>query len=70
VADAKSAREAAQQLNIELVERHVASVEELRLGLTALKAHDADAYFYTNDAMVTSQAVHHRHREVQRRWCG
>jgi len=56
VADAKSARDAARQLNIELVERHVASVEELRLGVTALKAQDADAYFYTNDAMVTSQA--------------
>jgi putative ABC transport system substrate-binding protein len=56
VADAKSAREAARQLNIELLERHVASVEELRLGVTALKAQDADAYFYTNDAMVTSQA--------------
>jgi putative tryptophan/tyrosine transport system substrate-binding protein len=54
--EAKSAREAARQLNIELVERHVASVEELRLGVLALKASDADAYFYTNDAMVTSQA--------------
>ena len=56
LADAKSAREAARQLNIELAERQVASVEELRLGVTALKAQDADAYFYTNDAMVTSQA--------------
>ena len=56
MADAKSAREAARQLNIELVERRVASVEELRLGVTALKAQDADAYFYTNDAMVLSQA--------------
>jgi putative ABC transport system substrate-binding protein len=56
LADAKAAREAARQLNIVLVERHVASVEELRLGVTALKAQDADAYFYTNDAMVTSRA--------------
>jgi putative ABC transport system substrate-binding protein len=53
---AKSAREAARQLRIELVERHVASVQELRLGLKALKAQEADAYFYTNDAMVSSQA--------------
>ena len=44
------------QLKIEIVERHVASVEELRRGLKALKAQDADAYFYTNDAMVVSQA--------------
>jgi putative tryptophan/tyrosine transport system substrate-binding protein len=53
---AKSAREAAQQLRIELIERHVASVEELRRGLNALKAHEVDAYFYTNDAMVSSQS--------------
>jgi putative ABC transport system substrate-binding protein len=56
LANAKSAREAARQLKIELVERQVASVEELRLGVGALKAQDADAYFYINDAMVTSQA--------------
>jgi putative ABC transport system substrate-binding protein len=56
LAAAKSAREAGRQLKIEIVERHVASVEELRLGLKALKAQEADAYFYTNDAMVTSQA--------------
>lgn len=56
VADTKSAREAARQLKIEIVERQVTSVEELRLGVMALKAHDADAYFYTNDAMVMSQA--------------
>jgi putative ABC transport system substrate-binding protein len=52
----KAAREAARQLRIELVERHVASVEELRRGVMALTAQDADAYFYTNDAMVSSQA--------------
>ena len=53
---AKSAREAARELKIELVERHVASVDELRRGLIALKAQDADAYFHSNDAMVTSQS--------------
>ena len=31
-------------------------MEELRLGLMALKAEDADAYYFTSDAMVTSQA--------------
>ena len=31
-------------------------MEELRLGLNALRAQEVDAYFYVNDAMVTSQA--------------
>jgi putative ABC transport system substrate-binding protein len=53
---AKSAREAARKLKIEILERRVASVEELRLGVTALKAHEADAFFYINDVMVASQA--------------
>jgi putative ABC transport system substrate-binding protein len=56
LAAAKSAKEAAGQLGIELLERRVASVEELRVGLNALKPQDADAYFYTNDAMISSQA--------------
>ena len=53
---AKAGRVAAQQLKVEVVERQVSSVEELRLGLMALKTGDADAYYYTSDAMVTSQA--------------
>ena len=56
LAAAKSGREAARQLSVEIVERPIASVEELRLGLMALKAEDADAYYFTSDAMVTSQA--------------
>jgi len=56
MAAAKSLAEAARQLAIEVVERHVTSVEELRLGVKALKAQEADAFFYINDAMVTSQA--------------
>src|SRR5438552_6741995 len=56
LAAAKSGREAARQLKLDVVERPVASVEELRLALMALKAEDADAYYYTSDAMVTSQA--------------
>jgi ABC-type uncharacterized transport system substrate-binding protein len=55
LAAAKTAREAARQLKIEIIERPVTSAEELRLGLKVLEAKDADAYFYTNDAMVTSQ---------------
>jgi putative ABC transport system substrate-binding protein len=56
VAAATSARETARKLAIELVERHVGSVDELRRGLSALRADEADAYFYTNDAMVVTQA--------------
>jgi putative ABC transport system substrate-binding protein len=54
----KTAREAARQLGIEIVERQVASVDELRLTVRALKAEEADAYFYIPDAMVLSQATY------------
>ena len=50
------AREAARHFRVQLVERHVTSVEELRQALQALKAREVDAYFYISDAMVTSQA--------------
>lgn len=54
----KTAREAARQLGVEIVERQVASVDELRLTVRALKAQEADAYFYIPDAMVLSQATY------------
>jgi putative ABC transport system substrate-binding protein len=50
------AREAARQFGVQVIERHAASVEELRRGLAAMKAKEADAYFYISDAMVNSQA--------------
>jgi putative ABC transport system substrate-binding protein len=53
---AKLGREEAKRLGLELIERHVTSVEQLRSALGALKAGDADAYFYTADPMVVSQA--------------
>ena len=53
---AKLAREAGRRLRVEVVERHVASVEELHAGLRALRAGEADAYFHMPDAMVFSQA--------------
>jgi putative ABC transport system substrate-binding protein len=53
---AKSGREEAKRLGLKFVERHVPSVEELRKALQALKAGEVEAYFYTSDAMVTSQA--------------
>lgn len=52
----KIGRDAARQLKVELLERPVASVEELRAGLRALRPGEADAIFYVADAMVTSQA--------------
>jgi putative tryptophan/tyrosine transport system substrate-binding protein len=53
---AKFGRDAANQMGIELLERHVASVQELRSALGALKRGEIDAYAYTSDAMVGSQA--------------
>jgi putative ABC transport system substrate-binding protein len=53
----KLAREAARQLKVELVEHRVASVEELRASLGALRPGEADAYLALSDAMLTSQAA-------------
>ncbi|HEY7318376.1 MAG TPA: ABC transporter substrate-binding protein [Candidatus Binatia bacterium] len=52
---AKLAREEAKRLGLKLIERHVSSVEELRSTLQGLKVGEADAFFYTPDAMVGSQ---------------
>jgi putative tryptophan/tyrosine transport system substrate-binding protein len=52
----KIARDAARQLKVALVERPVASVEELRAGLRALRPGEADAIVHVSDAMVTSQS--------------
>ena len=48
------ARDAARQLNVELIERQVASVEELRATLDALRPGEVDGVTYV-DAMVVSQ---------------
>ena len=53
---AKLGREEAKRLKLIFIERHVGSVEELRKALQALKPGEADAYFYTPDAMVLGQA--------------
>src|SRR3954447_6060701 len=53
--DAQSAREAARTLEINFIERHVTTVQELREQVLAMTATDADAYFYVADAMVLSQ---------------
>jgi putative ABC transport system substrate-binding protein len=49
-------RDAARRLDINLIERPVASAEEIRERLHALTADDADAYFFVSDAMVNSQS--------------
>ena len=53
---AKMAREAARQLNVELVERPISSVEELQAALRVLRPGVVDAIAYVADAMVTSHA--------------
>ena len=50
------AREEAKRLGVKLIERHVKSIDELRKGLEALKAGEADALFYIPDATVVGQA--------------
>jgi putative ABC transport system substrate-binding protein len=52
----KVAREAAHHLKLELVERPVASVDDLRAGLRALRPGEADGLLYVADVMVASQS--------------
>ncbi len=53
---AQLGREEAKRQGINFVERHVTSIEELRSALGALKPGEVDAYFYTADTKVISQA--------------
>ena len=55
--NARATREAARALGIQLVERPVDSIEALRSGLQRLTSRDAQAYFHTQGAIVTSQAL-------------
>jgi putative ABC transport system substrate-binding protein len=52
---AKEAREAARLLNLELVERKVASVDEFQKALQTFKPGEADAFIAVSDAMIDSQ---------------
>jgi putative tryptophan/tyrosine transport system substrate-binding protein len=52
----KFAREAARLQGVGLIERHVASIEELQAGLRALRAGEVDGFFEVSDAMVVNQA--------------
>jgi putative tryptophan/tyrosine transport system substrate-binding protein len=53
---AKLGREEANRLGLKFIERHATTVEGLQKALQALKIGEADAYFYTPDGMVVSQA--------------
>jgi putative ABC transport system substrate-binding protein len=52
---AKLAREEAVMHGIEFVERRVASVEEVRAGIRALRAGEFDAFFTVSDSMVNNE---------------
>jgi len=54
--NARLAREAARQSGLQLVERHVSSIEEIRAALHGLKPREVQAYLHTPNALVTSQA--------------
>jgi len=54
IESAKEAREAARNLGLELIERHVASVAELQTATQAFRANEADAVIAVSDAMVDS----------------
>ncbi len=56
IESSKLARETAQRLGVEFIERHVVSVEELQAGVRALRAGEVDAYFAVSDALVGNQA--------------
>jgi len=50
------ARDEGKRLGIKLIESHVSSVNDLQRELQKLKHEDADAFFFTPDPMVASQA--------------
>ena len=56
IESSKLAREAAQQMGIQFVERHVASVEELQAGVRALRAGEFDAYLAMAEPIATNQS--------------
>jgi putative ABC transport system substrate-binding protein len=56
IESSKLAREAAQRMGLQLVERHVTTAEELQAALRALKAGEVDAYLAVSDAVASNQA--------------
>jgi putative ABC transport system substrate-binding protein len=56
VESSKLAREAGHRMGLQLVERHIASAEELQAGVRALRAGEVDAYLAVSDAIASNQA--------------
>jgi putative ABC transport system substrate-binding protein len=56
IESSKLAREAGQKMGVQLVERHVASVEELQTAVRALKSGEVDGYLAVSDALASNQA--------------
>jgi putative ABC transport system substrate-binding protein len=56
IESSKLAREAARQMGLQLVERHVASAEELQASVRALRAGEVDAYLAVSDPLASNQA--------------
>ena len=55
IESAKLARQEAARLRVEIVERQVASIEELQAAVRALRAGEVDAFFKVSDALVDNQ---------------
>jgi len=56
IESSKFARDGAQQMGLQLIERHFATVEELQSSLHALKAGEIDAFLAVSDPTVSNQA--------------
>jgi ABC-type uncharacterized transport system substrate-binding protein len=56
IESSKLARDAAKKMGIQLVERHVGSVEELQAAVRALKAGEVDAYLAVSDPLASNQS--------------
>jgi putative ABC transport system substrate-binding protein len=56
IESSKSAREAAQQMGLQLVERHFTSAEELQAAVRALRAGEVHAYLAVSDPTASNQA--------------
>jgi putative tryptophan/tyrosine transport system substrate-binding protein len=56
IESSKLAREAARQMGLQLVERHIGSSEELQAGIRALRAGEVDAYLAVSDPIASNEA--------------
>jgi putative tryptophan/tyrosine transport system substrate-binding protein len=56
IESSKLTREAAQQIGVQFIERHFASVDELQHGIRSLKAGEADAFMAVADPQVDNQS--------------